>query len=316
MKKITLALTTLSLTFFANSSFAKKSYDDRLYIAPSLSYLWLDDDRLTSRSGHGVNLGLGKAVSQNTNLELKAFYNRYQNSSNDFRDNNFQWDTYGLSLDWQYYLSRKTIQPYLVAGVGAMNSRIEKSDALGVIGEAGVGLAYKISKNFSLRSDVRYRYNNNFNKVLTDRNRDRFNDMVVNLGVVIPFGHESKDHHQGKTCHKNKVEKTTLEGVTFETSSDVLTNEAESILDRLATKIIKSGDHDNIEIHGHTDSTGNDSYNLSLSQKRAKKVADYLAKKGVTNKITSKGFGETKPIASNKTKSGRLQNRRVELIWK
>ena len=67
-------------------------------------------------------------------------------------------------------------------------------------------------------------------------------------------------------------------------------------------------------ISGHTDSRGSSTYNQELSQRRAQSVVDYLLKKGIdAERLKSKGFGESKPIAPNDTKSGRLQNRRVEM---
>jgi len=67
-----------------------------------------------------------------------------------------------------------------------------------------------------------------------------------------------------------------------------------------------------IEVSGHTDSRGSDAYNLQLSQRRADAVNTYLANKGVERSIiTSKGYGETQPVASNATEKGRSQNRRI-----
>ncbi len=68
-----------------------------------------------------------------------------------------------------------------------------------------------------------------------------------------------------------------------------------------------------IEISGHTDDKGSDDYNMKLSQQRAESVVNYLTSKGIaSSRLTAKGYGETKPIASNATESGREQNRRVE----
>lgn len=68
-----------------------------------------------------------------------------------------------------------------------------------------------------------------------------------------------------------------------------------------------------IEVSGHTDNIGSDSYNMNLSQKRADAVKNYLASKGIAAKrVSSKGYGKTKPIATNSTELGREQNRRVE----
>jgi OOP family OmpA-OmpF porin len=67
-------------------------------------------------------------------------------------------------------------------------------------------------------------------------------------------------------------------------------------------------------IEGHTDSVGNDDYNLKLSQRRADAVRQYLLDKGVAGaRLEAKGFGESQPVADNKTVEGRAQNRRVIL---
>jgi outer membrane protein OmpA-like peptidoglycan-associated protein len=70
-----------------------------------------------------------------------------------------------------------------------------------------------------------------------------------------------------------------------------------------------------VEVQGHTDSVGNDAFNLKLSQKRAESVKAYLAKQGVgADRMVPKGYGETVPIADNRTKDGRAENRRVEFV--
>lgn len=69
-----------------------------------------------------------------------------------------------------------------------------------------------------------------------------------------------------------------------------------------------------IDVNGHTDSVGDDNYNFRLSERRALSVANYLAGQGNdTRRFSVLGFGETQPIASNATDSGRAQNRRVEI---
>ncbi|HEX5063973.1 MAG TPA: OmpA family protein [Kofleriaceae bacterium] len=70
-----------------------------------------------------------------------------------------------------------------------------------------------------------------------------------------------------------------------------------------------------VEVQGHTDSVGNDAFNMKLSQKRAESVKAYLAKRGVSaDRMVPKGYGETVPIADNRTADGRSQNRRVEFV--
>ncbi len=67
------------------------------------------------------------------------------------------------------------------------------------------------------------------------------------------------------------------------------------------------------DVEGHTDSIGSAKFNLKLSQKRAEAVVKYLKEHGVKSKLNAKGYGETKPIASNRTRAGRAKNRRVEI---
>jgi outer membrane protein OmpA-like peptidoglycan-associated protein len=70
-----------------------------------------------------------------------------------------------------------------------------------------------------------------------------------------------------------------------------------------------------INVEGHTDSTGTDSYNQRLSEARAASVRDYLVSSGINQGVVgTAGFGETKPVATNGTAAGRQQNRRVELV--
>ena len=81
-----------------------------------------------------------------------------------------------------------------------------------------------------------------------------------------------------------------------------------------AVKVFKKNPQVQIEVRGYTDASGKDQKNIRLSQKRADKVAHALQIRGVpSEKITAKGYGAAKPIASNNTPEGREQNRRVEI---
>ena len=109
------------------------------------------------------------------------------------------------------------------------------------------------------------------------------------------------------------VEQTVaLQNVNFEFGSDQLTAGAKTILDGIATSLL-SQTAVKVQITGHTDALGPQSYNLSLSQRRAKSVLVYLVEKSVApNRLSADGEGEFSPIASNDTEEGRAQNRRVE----
>jgi len=105
-----------------------------------------------------------------------------------------------------------------------------------------------------------------------------------------------------------------LEGVNFATDSAELTSAAEAELGR-AIQALAENPGINIRVEGHTDSRGSESYNQSLSEKRAQTVFDYLVMKGVDRgRLSVKGYGENSPVADNATKEGRAQNRRVDLV--
>jgi outer membrane protein OmpA-like peptidoglycan-associated protein len=71
----------------------------------------------------------------------------------------------------------------------------------------------------------------------------------------------------------------------------------------------------NLEVEGHTDSTGSDELNQTLSEKRAGTVREYLVEQGLlAANVTAKGFGKSMPVADNATAPGRQQNRRVEIV--
>lgn len=104
-----------------------------------------------------------------------------------------------------------------------------------------------------------------------------------------------------------------LHGVNFEFNKAVLTLNAKSLLDKVADALAARPDI-KVEVDGHTDGKGTDAYNQPLSENRAKSVVTYLAAHGIgKNRMTSKGFGKSMPIADNATDEGREQNRRVEL---
>ncbi len=109
-------------------------------------------------------------------------------------------------------------------------------------------------------------------------------------------------------------ERVILQGVNFETASDNLTESSHYILDE-AVKILKDHADIELEIEGHTDSRGNDAYNLDLSQKRANSVRNYLVNQGIEGRrLTAIGYGEKQPIAPNTNANGMAQNRRVEFL--
>lgn len=104
-----------------------------------------------------------------------------------------------------------------------------------------------------------------------------------------------------------------LEDCNFETGKADLKEESFKVVDELVAYLNRKDD-ERIELGGHTDNVGNAKSNQVLSEARANTVRNYLISKGIDpNRVTAKGYGMTKPIATNKTAAGRAQNRRTEV---
>ncbi len=140
-------------------------------------------------------------------------------------------------------------------------------------------------------------------------------------GAVIGNKMDKQAREIEKTVPDAKVERVG-EGIVVEFSSNILfdfdksslSDEAKTNLNKLVTVLNTYADTD-IEVQGHTDDQGSESYNKSLSQRRAGTVSSYLRSKGIAgNRTNIKGFGETVPKYDNTSDDGRSQNRRVEFL--
>jgi OOP family OmpA-OmpF porin len=344
-KKLLTSASFIGMGFFPLAQAADEFLDNRWYVAPFATYIETGGDRKAA-DGWGGGLGFGKILNKHFNAELRGMYQG-------FGGTNGPWDLVGGTADLQYYFFRGKFSPYAVAGIGAMNTCASANCGVGFIGETGLGVSYEVNDNLFIRSDVRYRYNNNFNAHVQP-GTDEFHDMTVNLGVVIPFGEKPKyvaragadvlapkslpvadcstrdsDADGVNDCldkcpgtikgstvdHNGCAVRLILKGQHFKYDSAELTLNAKEILDGVAESLIAYPQKNIIEVQGHASSEGTDTYNMKLSERRAHSVVDYLKIKGVTNKLIAKGYGETQPIADNATELGKSENRRVELIW-
>lgn len=102
-------------------------------------------------------------------------------------------------------------------------------------------------------------------------------------------------------------------GILFDFDSDNLRSASRENLGKLA-ETLKEYEDTNILIEGHTDSIGDEEYNMELSQERAESVSIYLKELGIRgNRLITKGYGENQPVADNDSEAGRQENRRVEV---
>ncbi len=343
LKEQFLALAVLSSLGFMTTAQADDVVDQRWYVAPFGSFVQPGGDRQAD-SGWGGGMGFGKILNEHFNVELKGFYQGL-----DREKRNGSWDMTGGTADVQYFISRGTFSPYAVLGLGAMNSSHNGDSGIGFIGEAGAGLTYEVSDNFLLRSDVRYRYNNNVGASLQPGTNE-FHDLIVNVGFVIPFGPKPKpvvaqaqptpaptpvvaaavadcstvdsDHDGINDCDdlcpntlpgvKVSIRGCWIVDVKFDNDKAVIKPQYFQNLDNTA-KEIKAHPELVIEIQGHTSKTGGFKHNMALSDRRALAVKNYLVDGTHSRNLTMRGYGWTQPIDTNDTEAGRGNNRRVQL---
>lgn len=103
-------------------------------------------------------------------------------------------------------------------------------------------------------------------------------------------------------------------GVNFDFNKATIRPEAGPVLDKWADRL-KTCPNVALQIEGHTDSVGPEEYNQGLSERRANSVRDFMVAAGIdASRLNAVGYGETRPVASNSTRDGRAENRRVEII--
>jgi len=106
----------------------------------------------------------------------------------------------------------------------------------------------------------------------------------------------------------------TLHGPQFDFNKATLKPEGKRMVDH-AIQVMKDKPGMKVSVEGHTDSIGSEAYNQRLSERRAQAVRDYMIENGISpGRVATRGFGKSRPVASNKTAEGRAQNRRVEII--
>jgi OOP family OmpA-OmpF porin len=329
MSRITRTLMALSCTVVAGHALAAE-LDTRLYLTPSVNFTVTDSDWYHKQgidNDFGFGLGVGKAISQSWNLELNANYAAYniKNSTGTLKNT-------GLGLDALYIFNRNaSFTPYAVVGVGGVQTRAPGISETNWAANAGVG-AMKWIKDIAVRGDVRYRYINEVGGVNPG-------DWVATVALMIPLGSkpvppapapepqpvaqpapEPMPAPAPAPVEQAPVErpapqtKIILEGTNFDFDKATLRPAGKAKLDE-NVKVLTTYPDINVEIAGYTDSIGTAKYNMGLSKRRAATVKKYLESKGIADsRMTSKGFGETHPVASNKTAAGRAKNRRVEIL--
>jgi len=144
-----------------------------------------------------------------------------------------------------------------------------------------------------------------------DRDKDGINDEEDKCPDV--FGVAAQQGCPEISAEVTKTVEYAAKNVYFATGSTKLLKQSYKALDELV-KVLNDNTSLKLKIDGHTDNVGADDFNMKLSDGRAASVKNYLVSKGISaDRLESEGFGETMPVADNKTTAGRTKNRRVEM---
>ncbi len=317
----------------------------RWYLTPQAGYLWTDGDRRIDDDWL-YGLGLGRHLSDNWSLELNL--NR---AKVDLSGGNVKFDAASLDLLRVFARESRVSPYLAFGAGALRNNVSPGSDTDDAMAQAGLGLMWRLGERFTLRPEIKARWDDTGAAGrMTDYIAQlgfQFKLGAAPAPAPIPVPPPAvpapvpapepapapppppaDSDHDGVLDDADKCPDTprgvavdtdgcprkgsiTLEGVNFEVNSATLTADSRTVLDRVADDLRKYP-RLKIELQGHTDSTGSDAYNLDLSQRRASSVMKYLMDAGVpASQMTARGYGESEPIADNKTADGKARNRRV-----
>ncbi|MEC8848381.1 MAG: OmpA family protein [Pseudomonadota bacterium] len=320
-------LRALAVTLLGGASLGAAATEGS-YVAPMASYVIADDDRHTDDAFGGV-LAFGRRFSSAFGAELRGSYLDYGDTDETgalcrtlninigCTSRSVSLTTAGLGLN--YYVGGGGLYVHLDA-MGGDHGQYH----------AGLGYDFGSFKRFALRAEALY------------LRSESFDEPRFNLGVRLPIGSKAAVRvaaapiptatpqpvrvvapppcelpPPGESLNLTNCkidDRIVLEGLEFEIDSAEIRSDERDILDLLA-KELRERREIKVAIHGHTDSTASDEYNQTLSERRADAVKTYLAEEGVAiDRISTRGFGESMPIADNDTDEGRARNRRVELV--
>lgn len=276
-------------------------------------YVFADEDRFDIDDGTGMRFAVGHPLTESLVAEAAVFGNTLDRDQRSGKD----WQ-YKLGVDALYRVHEGAVTPYVIGGVGGMFNDYAVDTDTAPYANAGLGVEIPVwEKRLSLRAEARY----SVDWADDARGNAPYGDGRFFVGVSIPLFGEPETPEP--VTHTRVVERERvveeipdmqpLDGVTFEFDSATLTPNARTVLQRIVRDLEYHSDV-TVQIRGHTDSIGSAEYNRQLSQDRADAVKEFLVEQGIdADRITTKGFGYSKPVASNDTEKGRQINRRIEM---
>ncbi|MES2681955.1 MAG: OmpA family protein [Pseudomonadota bacterium] len=311
-------------------------FDDRFYVVPMVSSALTPSDR-PQKNGYGGGLVIGKTLFPRVGIEILGDYLRYT----------------GLPVGDTFPAPRAPSTEVYGGGVGLNLYWSPLNQGLFLHGNAEFGKQKSMVYNGGLGVDFRVTETGILLRVQALYHKEEGEDglPLIKLGVRIPIGAQPQaavpveaapEPEQTPEvpaeepppapeppppepppppppCATGSLEgckggeTVVLKGVNFDFDKATLTPNAKVLLDGVADSLIAHPEI-KVEIGGHTDGRGADTYNQKLSQRRSESVQAYLADRGIAaDRMSNKGYGESMPVADNNTDEGRETNRRVEL---
>lgn len=203
---------------------------------------------------------------------------------------------FNLPLTDSWNLFAKVGAAYMMAG-----------DEKDFVPTGSLGAEYQINNNWSLRTEYQ-----RYQEMYADMNTDFFG-----IGFNYKFGSEQVAKEDVvETRPATRIVENEYPAQTATVQFDLESAELHDVTAFNGTvDIINTYPQAQVEINGYSDTTGSEDYNQQLTERRAQAVAEHFKARGIdTERMTIKGMGETNPVASNETREGREENRRVEVI--
>jgi len=342
------SLAAAGLAFAATNAMADA--DQPWHITGQIGGVELDSDRNTTDNDVWWSVGFGRFLGDNFSLDLE--YDEFSGDYKDYATQvpGATYDEWKMS-QWgvmgRYHFGDSAVRPFLAGGVGYMKHRNVMSEDNEIGLSVGGGLRGKIAKHASVTAQILYRLDKDSDSLPQHKS---YGDWIYSIGLSFDFGGAEPPppppaapppppppppnpdlDGDGVPNERDKCPNTRpgavvdldgceveavieLEGVYFDFDKATIKPEGKAVLNEAAA-LLKKHERVVVEVAGHTDSVGSEAYNQGLSERRANSVKQYLTEQGVTaTRLTARGYGEAQPVASNDTKEGRAENRRVELI--
>lgn len=297
MKKSLMLSLMLSTSIFAA--------DNLFEITPMIGGSWhISNDRYADDIDLTYGLRFAGRVAESVLVEVG--YDRIDNADYSLPNESTDVSRYYLDIVKEFYTENK-FSPYILGGMGYeyMSNEIQSMDS-DFFTQYGAGVRYAMAEFFHLKAELRHLIS-----------FDGRSDVIGMVGFSIPFGAYTREPVAVAEPERIIEEQPVLShihtfSVQFPFDSSVVAPKYNAEIQDFAQSM-KENPNQTAIISGHTDSTGDANYNEKLSQRRADAVKEAIIQEGVeAERLQSKGYGETRPIADNATKEGRAQNRRVE----